>query len=401
MATENDDDARDNGLGEATAIAETKTERPEKAEHESKEAAPEKERKPKDIRASIKAAIKEHAELNEKARKAAPKDSATDEHAPKAETDKKASPAGDTAIPKTEKTVGTESTAASQAQSAETAPASLSKEIKARWAELPPEVRSEFLRREADTAKGVEQLKQRYQPIESALAPIRDELRTLGKTEAEGVQMLVDWRRALSGPNKVHAFRILAQAEGVDLNQLVQPSQRQAQAQPEAAEILRPYIDPLNQKVTYLETELQRRDHEAVARDINAMAKDKPHFEKVRVAMGHLINAGIARGENPTEVFNDAYERACRQDPEIFAAIQQEEIAKREAKAKADAEKAAKAEAERKRVEAENVAKARKAAVSPRSGSPAGMAIANKNSGKSVGDSLRQAIKEVRATSAI
>jgi hypothetical protein len=291
-----------------------------------------------------------------------------------------------------------------QAASQIAAPATAPKEVAAIWDKLPQEAQAVFAKREADMLKGVEQLKSKLKPFDDAFAPVMGQLQQLRKTPAEAVSQLLSWQAALANPrSQAEAFRALAKAHNFDISTLAAPVPNNgatANPNPPPAfdpSIVRQFVDPLAGKVTALESELQRRDRERVEADIKIFSKDKPHFERVKVAMGHLMQSGLAQGDNPKEIFDDAYARACRADPEVFALIQQEEQAKREAEAKAQAEAAAKkaaeeAEAKRKR-EAEEVARARKAAVGPRSGSPVGMAQAARK-GASVRDSLREAVRE-------
>lgn len=367
---------------------------------ETRETQERDEKKPKDVRASVRQAVKEVRERQETRDK--PRDAATDSTASKGTPEKGDASAGKE-IPKTDD--GKPPAAAPQAPAPIAAPASLSKEIKAQWDKLDPAVRSEFVRREADVAKGIEQLKANYRGYDEALAPLRDEIRSVGKTEAEAIRMLADWRQALRGPNKAQAFAALAKLEGIDLSQLVprQPGPaQQSQTQPtDPAAFLQPYIGPISQEVTALKTELQRRDAERVQADIASFAKDKPHFDQVRVRMGVLMQSGQIPGDNPREVFDRAYEEACRSHPEIYGLIQQEAEAKRQAEAQAaqaaTAQKAKEAEEARKRKEAEEAAKARKAGYGPRSGSPAGMATAKNPQGQSVRESIASAVKELGA----
>lgn len=407
MATDKDDVARDNGTAETSTTTIDKPERSERPERQEREArdpsAHVDPKEAKSVRDNIRDAIKQHGgpKVGRPRKEAtAPETSETKE--PAADVAEK--PSGGKEIPARDEAPRS-SDQAPQAPIA-AAPASLSKEVRSQWDKLDPLVRNEFLRREADSAKGVEQLKSRYQPYEDALAPVRDELKATGKTEAEGIRMLVDWRRGLSGPNKAHFFRLLAQAEGIDLSQLAPrppgtaPQQQQTQ-QNDPRAILQPYLAPLEQRLNGLQTEFQRRDMERVNSDISTFASGKPHFDKVRQAMGVLMANGIATGSTPKEAFDAAYERACRMDPEVFAAVQAEETAKRDAEAtvarETAAKKAAEAEEVRKRKEAEEVARARKAGVGPRGSSPTGT-VANKANGTpSVRESLHSAVREVRA----
>jgi hypothetical protein len=404
MAIENDKEIADNGAEDGESHLES--ERPERAERvDDKYHRLNDKGRRQTLRSSLKDAFAdEKAAAKEGNGKAAPQAADKTPDSSKDRGTKAASP--DKPIPATPKPGETAAVTTEQQVEKVAAPAALSKEVKAIWETLPPAVQSEFARREADTQKGVDQLKAKYKPIEDAFAPVQNQLRQLGKTEAEAASQLIGWQAALANPRtQAQAFRALAQAHNFDLSTLA-PNASQAGAaavpnpNPDPTQAFRPLLDPLMQKISTFENEFQRRDQERVQSDITNMAKDKPHFEKVRFAMGHLITAGLVTGASPQEVFDEAYARACRADPEVFAAIQQEAETKREAELKAaqeaDAKKKAEdAEAARKK-QADDVAKARKAGFSRRSGTPSGMAISASNKGKSVGDSLREAANAVR-----
>ena len=365
----------------------------------------------RDMRATIKNAIKEAAK--------APKDddpapaprgrkAAETENKPKGEDrgDKVASPEAQKEIPETAKAGETAPPVASQEKPAIAAPAALSKEVRAVWEKLDPLVQAEFVRREADSSKGVEHLKAQFKPLQDAFAPVRQQLQQLGKTEAEAASQLIAWQEALADPRRqAQAFRALAQAHGFNISTLAGPQSpavadgQNPQSDPTMA--IRPLLDPLNQKVSFLENEFQRQQRERVQSDIATFAHGKPYFDRVSVTMGHLMQSGLAKGDNAKEVFDDAYARACRTDPEVFALIQQEEQTKREADTRAASEAAAKKAAEDaealKRKQAAEVDKARRAGIGPHAGSPNGMAISAKAKGTSVRDSIVSSMKEARA----
>lgn len=306
-----------------------------------------------------------------------------------------------------EKIGETAKTEVPQAASSVAAPAALSKEIKAVWDTLPEAAKAEFVRREADMAKGVDQLKAKYKPYDDAFAPVMGQLQQLGKTPAEAASQLIQWQSALANPRtQAQAFQALARAHNFDLSSLVPRAQGGADPnansnQTDPSQMLRPLIDPLANRLQTIETEFQRRDRERVQGDLANFSKDKPHYEKVRVAMAHLINTGQAAGATAQEALDKAYKMACRQDEEVFGLIQSEEQAKREADAKAEQDAAAQREvdrlAEQKRKDQEALAKARKAGVGPRAGSPSGMAIAATKRGTSVRESISEALKESSA----
>lgn len=377
--------------------------------------------KGKDLRSIVKAAVEVHkgksydedtGEEIEKPAKSAPEKSPRDDEGKKPVSAKvdataKAAPAADKTIPATEKVGNAPAPAVESVAVAP--PDAVSKEIKAIWTTIPDPVKAEFHRLEMASRKGVEHLHQRVKAYDDTVAPLRDELRSIGKSELDGVRMLIDWRNALRGPQKAQALMTLARAEGIDLHSLI-GSQQPMNAQNDYAPQQQPYFDPntlhqyvapVMQKVTSLEGEIERQKAERVNADIASMAADKPHFEQVRAHMGHLMNAGLVIGSNPKEAFDNAYEQACRAHPEVYAAIMQEQEAKRQADAQAAAEAAAKeaaeANAERIRQQREQVEKARKASIGPRAGSPSGMAINAGKRGVSVRDSVVNAIKSAGA----
>ena len=354
----------------------------------------------RDLRSIIKGAVKE-------TRKAAETDGrpVKDRPAPIKEPLKDGGVASpDVALKDPKAEIGKDATGETpQAASTVAAPSTAPKEVAAIWDKLSPEHQTIFAKREADMLKGVEQLKSKYKPLDDAFAPVADQLRGLGKTHAEAASQLIQWQSALANPRtQAQAFVALARAHNFDLSRL---TAQQAPAgapnpQTDPNQAFRSMLDPLQQEVVALKTENQRREVAKVQGDIASFSKDKPHFERVRVVMGHLINDGLVPGDSPASIFDEAYKMACRANPEVFDDIQREEQTKRDADAKAASEAAAKkaaedAEAKRKR-DAEAVAKARKAGVGPRGGSP-GMAIAATSRGESARDTIKNAIRDASA----
>jgi len=417
---------KDNAAIEEESAADTETpvsdENPNRAERvDDKDRWARDRQQAKDTRSILKDAFKTHREKSEaksEVAKAKPRAedgkfaSSQENKAPveKPVKDAAASPESKP-IPEAKESSETAPAAAPQAQPAAiAAPATAPKEVQALWDKLPQEAQAVFAKREADMLKGVEQIKSRLKPFEDAFAPVMGQLQQLRKTPAEAAQQLLSWQAALANPRtQAEAFRALARAHNFDVSTLIAPSPNGAtpnqNSQPQAPDptlAVRQYLDPIANKVQALESEYQRQARERVESDIRTFSQDKPHFDRVKVAMGHLMQSGLAQGDTPKEAFDKAYEMACRADPEVFGLIQQEEQAKREAEAKAHAEAAAKkaaeeAEAKRKK-EAEEVAKARRAAVGPRSGSPVGMAQANRSAKQSVRDTLREALREHSGT---
>src|SRR6185369_9049154 len=77
-----------------------------------------------------------------------------------------------------------------EAQPELAAPEAFSREARAEWANVPPVVQQAILKREEDTARGVAELKQRYDDIDKALTPRMDLIRRHGHTPGQAVNQL-------------------------------------------------------------------------------------------------------------------------------------------------------------------------------------------------------------------
>jgi hypothetical protein len=321
---------------------------------------------PKSIREALNAAVKEHSEP--KARddkgKFAPKEAAPE----KVEAAKE--------IP--------EARSQQPAPQTDGTPGDWSEASKAFLATLPPDhpLKADAARREANFEKGIAKYREvadRHKEIEQVIAPRRAEFQRHGiQTDAQAVQTLLAWESAIRA-NPQHAIRQLAQSYGVDLSTFAQPPQ--AQGENELPAQLRPVVDQFGNVVQKVDAVAQRLDQYEAQRmqaDIQAFAKDKPHFERVRTLMGQIMAGGGATS------LDDAYQKAIYADPDTRALIQQEEQQKAEAERKAAAAAKAKAAAD--------------AAVSVRGSSPQGNVQSKaKSTATSVRDSLKEAMKEVRA----
>jgi DNA repair exonuclease SbcCD ATPase subunit len=286
----------------------------------------------------------------------------------------------------------TEQNASAAASKPAGPPSGWSKEAQALWETLPPSVKADAVRREAEVAKGFEEYRGKtaqLQEISQALDPIRPVLQQNGITsDAHAVKTLLNWEAGFRNPQtRMQAFHQLAQQYGVDLRSLVQsqPSPSTAQDIPEP---LRPVIDQfgnsvqeVRKDVNAVQQELQTLRSERIETELRSFAKDKPHFDKVRVLMGQLMSSGAV----PAGDLDTAYQKATLIHPEVSAAIEAERVAKTQAElAKTNAEKAA---------------RARQAAVSPAPRSPTGAAngaAAQKSQKASVRDSILSSVAELR-----
>lgn len=277
------------------------------------------------------------------------------------------------------------------------APAAWKAEEKAIWDSLPEVARQAVLRREADTAKGVQELRTKYQEIETAVAPYSATIKQHGKTPGQAVEMLFKWNMELAGPNKVQAFKALAQSFGVDLATLAN-----AAASPQGApgagqtnpipENLRPVISDLETRLKGFEENASAQQQAAAQQTWQNWSKDKTHAEKVRGLMAQLINGDLAliqagqhqvsnTVKNGSIDMDAAYQAAIYAHPEVRALVLQEEQAARDKTARTAAEAA------------------RKAGAGLRPGAPAGARHVDAGGAprvETVQESIKRALAEVR-----
>lgn len=239
------------------------------------------------------------------------------------------------------------------------APTSWKKEYWEKFAALPPDVQKYIGEREGQFASGVSTYKQeaeRAKEIYSALQPYSDDLQRYNITFPQWIQQVGTVHQTLAKGTVEEKLRTLSQllpsynvparlaiqdAQGnwqlLDTGKLPQQqAPQQQQFQPQDIEKI-------------VEQKLEQR---TMLSDIEKFSQSHPHYEAVRSQMAGLLQAGMA------ENLDDAYDKALRINPELYAAEQQ----------RIATEKAAQAKQE----QAARVAKARSSAVSPRSDTPSG-----------------------------
>lgn len=239
------------------------------------------------------------------------------------------------------------------------APDSWSAEHKAKFASLPPDVQAYIAQREGEAHKAItqkgEELK-RFEPLNSIIAPHRARLAQAGIGEHEYVNRLLDADAKLANPaTREDALRWVAQAYGIDLARL---AGNPAGAVP--AQVGDPALAAALQKIDHLTRWAQSREQaeqrsiqeRQAAADREAEAKAQaflsdpkfPHAKELEGEIAALIMASRQLGQ--TLNLEDAYARATRANPAVWAKLEAERIA---AEKKDADEKAAKAAAEAKR----------------------------------------------------
>lgn len=276
------------------------------------------------------------------------------------------------------------------------APQSWKAEEKAIWDSLPDIAKSAISRREADTAKGVQELRSRYQDIDAAVAPYAAVLKQNSVSPAQAITKLFQWNMELAGPNKVMAARALLSSFGIDPATLaVAPTPGMTQdATQTIPDSIRPVLSSLEARLQGFESSVAAQQQSAAQQQWASWSKDKPHVEQVRALMANLAQSDLAllqAGQPQVSNIIDtntmtidmdrAYEAAIYAHPEVRKAVLLDEQKKRDAEAKAAAEKA------------------RKAGASMRSGAPAGVLANGRDNtprAESPRESIQRALAELR-----
>jgi hypothetical protein len=230
---------------------------------------------------------------------------------------------------------------AAQADAISPPPNTWKKEVAAKWAALPPEVRAEVERREQDMHRGIEQYKAQAafaQTIERAMAPYQQTLQQLGVSpdRAIGELMAADHKLRHGSPEEKTAyFAQLAHNYGIDL---AGAAQHMANVDPNVF-ALQNRAQQLQAQLQQYQQTAQQQAEAQLNSEIAAFAADPSHshFEAVRGHMSALLQAGQAKD------LADAYEQAVYANPTTRAAVLQQQAAaqREEAAKKAQAARAA------------------------------------------------------------
>lgn len=298
-------------------------------------------------------------------------------------------------------------------------PQSLPKELHEAWKQTPEPMRQAFLKREQDTARGVEELKQRYSLIDQAIAPHTDALRVMNASPGDAVNRMFLWFKALANSPE-QAFPALIQSMGHDPARVfaaLQGGQQQAAAGqpgqnpakvPQLPDAVKGYVSGLEQQIQQMqqyigqigqrfgsvEQSMQAQNDARTAENLSIWSKDKEFFEDARQTMAELIQSGVVPLLPNGQVDLDtAYERAIYFNPEVRAKVLAKQQQANQQATQQQQEAATTARQQQ-------VAKARRAGSSIPASSTPGTQVANsgaaRGTGKSVRDSLREAMKSLR-----
>lgn len=228
------------------------------------------------------------------------------------------------------------------------APSGWVPKLRERWAEVPPDIRQEILRREEASAKGVQQLQEQFAPAQGfvqALMPFIQEAANNKQDPTAYFNNVMQSERRLRVGTDVERFQALveiAEGYGIPLRQTINDA------------LGREVIPPINKNQNALPREVQQELEEArrfrqqyeqqqqshvgkeEANAIAEFSKGNEFFEDVRDDMALLIESGRAKD------LKEAYDQAVWVNPhtrEIMMERQKNPVVDKVAAAQAAATK--------------------------------------------------------------
>jgi hypothetical protein len=208
--------------------------------------------------------------------------------------------------------------------------------------------------RESEYKKGVSTYKaeaDRAKSYEQAVAPFAENLARRGLQPAQYIENLVRAEQILSSApmeQKVQVFQRLAADYGIQLN----GSGQIQQLDPYAQQLMN-QLNMVNQEVSSIKGRFAQEENQRLMNEIEKYRSDVekyPHFDVVREEMAQLLELGKAQD------LETAYKKAVRMNDDVWS-VEQERLLN---------------DAKQKAVKAQQVAKAKAAAVSPKSVTPSG-----------------------------
>ena len=210
--------------------------------------------------------------------------------------------------------------------------------------------------RESEYKKGVSVYKaeaEASKKVMEAVAPFEQSIRSRGLEPSQYVSALAKADQILTHApyeQKVQLFQRLAQDYGIQLNgESVASAQ---QFDPYTQQLMR-QLNQVNQEVSSIKGRFAQEENQRLMNEIEKYRSDAekyPHFDKVREEMAQLLELGKAQD------LETAYKKAVRMNDDVWS-VEQDRLLKT---------------AKQQAIKAQQVAKAKSAAVSPKSATPSG-----------------------------
>lgn len=208
-------------------------------------------------------------------------------------------------------------------------PASWTKEMKAKWAGIPEDVRVEITRREEATAWGVQKLMQHYEPMEEIynnFAQYGDYFNHIQVDIPAYINSMVTTEQTLRLGNpaqKMQAMLELADAYGVPLrgtldaamngrlNEIMQQAHQHHKTPPQVPQAVQQELAQHRAWRAQVEDQMATSELEDFASEAG-----HEYLDYVREDMANLIESGVV------ETYQDAYDLACWRNPQIRFSMQ-------------------------------------------------------------------------------
>lgn len=236
------------------------------------------------------------------------------------------------------------------AQPAIDAPLSWSAEMKARWAEIPPDARPYIAQRETQMHQRISELGQQVkqtEPVRAVLEHYRDTFTRSGLDPADGIARLLNVEAALSS-DPASAIQEIAKAYGVD-HLLGGQTQTQGEDNGEVRSLkaelaqLKRFVSETANKMTARERLEYEQSQAALMSKVQQFASQKADFAELENDLIPFV-AAIKSKEpqlSPDEVLEKAYEAAKWANPTMRQKLLSEQEKAREEKAAEEAKKKA------------------------------------------------------------
>lgn len=212
------------------------------------------------------------------------------------------------------------------------------------WASLPPDVRAEVHRREREAAHVMQQTAQARQvtdfvgQLQQKFAPALQAEGVDALTASANLMNLASRLRFGTPVEKAQLAATIVRNYGVDVNALADaldtmPAGMQQlhgqpqQGQPQQGMYQDPRVDVLLQQLQGLQQSRQEQVVQTAVKEVEQFGSDKEFFEDVREDMADLMDLAAKRKIDLS--LEQAYERACKMQPEISRVLDAREAAKR------------------------------------------------------------------------
>jgi len=238
-----------------------------------------------------------------------------------------------------------------QAKPAIDPPASWSREVREKWATLPPDVQEYVARRESEAHSQITRLGQTAKAAEPLLNVIEQNRELFDRRQVspdQGISALLNAQRKLD-ENPVAALGWLAQQYGIDLSMFANPDASASQQNPmvlglqhELANLRRELAETKGTVQSRIEAE-QQAQFTQYQTTVESFLAGKELSDNDEAELVVLVNAEkqLNPGKTPDQLLKDAYETFQYRSPERRAKVLETQMAEQRAREAKEAEKKA------------------------------------------------------------